>query len=413
MPWWPPRPASRSLRRKRLEAIVRAWPADPGPVLDAINAQCLDAQRRARGVPLEAHRREWYRAHLQFTTERFGELASTALWQGALRMLAGDRAAAYGLFRHARDLAEPHGGLARLYMGAWSIRPHETLFDWALAEPGRWPPGVAKEPQWKHGPGVQRADGPVTLFGSDTAYFKAFAADLVEDLNGKASTAHLHFHVVGWDAHCDELLAALRRAYAGPISASTEPYRYGTDYTYFATVRFLRAHQLLTRFGRAVYITDIDNRYRVRPESLFPALCGFDAGFKMVPAGRLFPWWGPSAGNLFLNSTPLGLQTARLLHAYVRRHFQPARYPRSWWFDQLALNELLAYLETAHADIRIVDLWQKDFELTEARPPAEVSTRKIKRGASGRHRRPGRVARRGERRAACPSRRPRADTGMR
>ncbi len=330
------------------------------PLIDHLIVQSLDAIFRMKSVA-GGEKRAHIRRLIGKYEDRFGERPGTLLFRGAAAQSAGNRAEAASAYTKAAEMSLPIG-LPRMYLGAHSVVLEP--FDWAAPKVSS---PIVKEQITLRKSASTRSSATIVV-GSDANYFIKFANFLLASLRQSHSVAPVHFHVVNWTDACEHVANALPE----PFSISTEVYPHATDWAYFATVRFLRARQIGEALG-PIYITDIDNQFVDNFDAILKHLHKYDAGFRMHYMGEWFPWWAPSGGNLWINSTPGGLSIASMLERYISLRFQPARY-LSWWFDQLALNEVYHQCGVSN----IVNLSDPSLSVSVARPYEEVKKLKAK-----------------------------------
>ncbi len=280
---------------------------------------------------------------------------------GARLMLLGDRTGAYAAFGAAADNARDDAFWPRKYLGCHSIRPYVHNPEWTETIP--CPPYFS--PISFH---AGKPRGPVVVSATcDGNYFCNLAEYLLLSIDSTDSTSDIHFHVINWTAQCAEVLSSMRLITGRNILISSENYEFSKDYTYFATCRFLRAAEFLAHFDRPLYLTDMDNRMVAAPEQT-EDLLKRDFGVRNNDWNRWIPWLGPNAGSVFINNTEHGGIFADNLSQYVRSRFI-VNSRRSWYFDQLCLNEVAEAIMATPAKFR--DL-SRGKQYSAARPAIET-----------------------------------------
>jgi hypothetical protein len=323
-----------------------------------------------RGARNDPRRREAVAAERDWLANRFGELPAVLLYRGAEAMLSNQRSDAFTFYIQAANEAG-ESGLSRMYVGAYSVRSTDVR-DWTEGGPKK-PIGCQKQISWLCEP-LEKGKICV-LVAADDAYFQKFGRLLYDNFRSLDRSSQIHFHVINWSDDCLKVLPANDRR----LSISHEKYRYVRDYTYFAAVRFFRALEIMSHLNVPLYITDIDNKFRASASEILEELRSHDAGFRFQENGLWFPWWGPSAGNTWLNYNAEGMIAAEWLRDYVGSRFVVNKPARTWWFDQLALNEIQNHAR--NCGYRIADLGQPHLAVSVARPRSEITDLKSKRRA--------------------------------
>jgi len=258
--------------------------------------------------------------------ERFSETKEYKVISGAIDMTVHDRVSAYRKFIEARQIP---GDWYGYYRGAENINPWSRRPKWLL--PRRRRSELRAPVRWIV-PG--RPSDLTVLTAGNSTYFARYASHLLSDL--AESTTPVHFHVVGWDGLCEQTLQKLDRR--AEISISAEPYPHDADVTYFASVRFFRAHDFIRALG-PLYISDLDNVFVRKPEEVRPLWGGADLVLKFTRTHAWLPWTSPNAGYVYIKDSIWGIETALLMANYVDHHFVPGA-GKNWYFDQLLLNEV-------------------------------------------------------------------------
>jgi tetratricopeptide (TPR) repeat protein len=161
-------------------------------------------------------------------------------------------------------------------------------------------------------------DGPLIAVSCDDVYFQRFVGDLLESI--AATLPHgggggVHVHVVNPSPETEAALDRWRTRL--PLGYSRERLDFsGWDdhrrTTYYACVRFLRWHQLLTRQSRPLVHVDADCTLRADLTSLSDGLRDADVGLLRDGRGRgptreitvCFAWFQPTeASRAFLSRT--------------------------------------------------------------------------------------------------------------
>ncbi len=300
--------------------------------------------------------------------QRFGKIPAVILFSGAQVMLRGDRKAAFEAYHEAAE-AIGETGLPRIYVGAYSIR-RDGNSDWVGDEPKR-PISSAASVTWRKDP--QRKSTICAYMAGDQKYFLKFARLIYESFRAVDSTSQIHFHVVNWSVACVDAFAGVND---DMLSFSSEEYRYERDYSYFAVVRFFRALEILEKLQVPLYVTDLDNKFISSMENIVAELSEFDAAFNSRAIQKMFPWWGPTAWNTYLNCNENGKRIAHLMRNYTGARFTIYNVAKTWWFDQLMLNEVETQAKAE--GLKLGSTTSRRFTITDPRRDAETAEMKKK-----------------------------------
>ncbi len=279
------------------------------------------------------------------------ELPHLRVQRGAAFYINGDRASAYQQFIKAANSPRP---LGRMFVGAYSINPYNEI-----ASIWNYQASTLQQVSALQWVKTQNngAGSPHIVFGCDARFFINFASDIYTNLYLTGNKAPVHFHVTNWSAQCSAIADSLDAS----ISTELAPH----DRTWFATSRFYRVAEFLKAFNAPVFVADIDIHFNKAPSSM-PG----DLAFRTTAVTHL-PWYSPTANCVYFSNTENGIKFAAYLRRYIATRFCFS-YPRTWWFDQLALNELLHASALSKMALIIGDVGG----LVSARHHSEVGARK-------------------------------------
>lgn len=350
--------------------ILRMVPVDNILITDRLLFQYYDCIfRESTGWEIHKCISELSRALEYF--DEFKNLPSHLMFSGALSMLKGDRELAYKFYSESSKVANSEfAGLPRMFLGGNSVL---TDIDWVGEN--------------KKLPGVQvlinqyfsRQDDEgagVIFFAADNKYFGSFKDFILDNLKKVNSKTAVHFHVVD----CNEAYKKLDPHEYGDYSVnySREDFKYFRDKTFFATSRFYRALEILNKYNKSIYISDIDNRFIQNPAEFFEKVKGFDIGLRFNKNGDWFPWWGPSAGSFYAANTDMGRTFLKHLKEYISAKFNVNKPSYTWWFDQLALNDVYHYCKENYPEMKFVNLNDHEYLLSVIRHDDELQSLKSK-----------------------------------
>lgn len=131
-------------------------------------------------------------------------------------------------------------------------------------------------------------------------------------------------------------------------------------------------------YNKNMYIGDVDNKFVCNPEDFFNKVKGFDVGLRFNKNGSWFPWWGPSAGSFYVANTEMGITFLKHLNEYISERFKVNQSRYTWWFDQLALNDVYHYCKENYPQMKFVNLSEAQYFLSVVRHDDEVQSLKSK-----------------------------------
>ncbi|RVT82067.1 hypothetical protein DXV76_18610 [Rhodobacteraceae bacterium CCMM004] len=351
----------------RLHEVLELHDGKVTGAVHRVAIELVDARWRTPGQMNDKARA--VRRELDFLRQKFGRIPAVLLYEGALAHRNQDREAAFALFRQAAEEMGDHL-LPRMYVGAYSLRTVDDS-DWADVTPSRII-GSTPDIDWRRPP--EKRSNICLYLAGDGNYFDTFARALYDDARRIDDACNVHFHVVNWNDTSDSQFDGVDDPL---LSISVEDYRYRRDHTYFALARFYRAAKVMERLDLPLYISDLDNVVSAPLSKAVADLADYDACFGNQSNQAWFPWWGPTAWNTYVNTTPNGRQLATWMHDYSVVRFTPNDGRKSWWFDQLMLNEVEHRAKTD--GMAVTSSRQPHLTLTRGRPHAEIAHLKAKR----------------------------------
>lgn len=262
---------------------------------------------------------------------------------------------AYRLYRRGRtDLASRFMGRVSRRFTAAQVAADFELRLWSMVRAGRRALGGVPDadsladafPPLELLAEPPAGAGPLLAVSCDDGYYRRFATGLLDSVEARAGGGvAVHVHVVN---PSPETLADLaRRGERLPLGVSREEVDFtGWDdhrrTTYYACIRFLRWHQLMTRWGRPLLHLDADCTLADDIGGLAALLAGADAG--LLRDGR---WRGPTREITVcfaaFQPTPRGRAFLALTAAYIGAFLREGR--GFWMLDQAAPFAVLDALE--------------------------------------------------------------------
>ncbi|KAA0680819.1 tetratricopeptide repeat protein [Azospirillum brasilense] len=269
---------------------------------------------------------------------------------------------AYRFYRRGRtDLASRFmRRIARRFTAAEVTADFELRL-WSMVRAGRWaldglpdadtllgafpPLELLAEPP--------AGSGPLLAVSCDDGYYRRFATGLLDSVEAQAGSVAVHVHVVN---PSPETLADLaRRRERLPLGTSREEVDFtGWDdhrrTTYYACIRFLRWHQLMTRWGRPLLHLDADCTLAGSLDTLAASLERADTGLL-----RDARWRGPTREITVcfaaFQPTPRGRAFLALTAAYIGAFLRERR--GFWMLDQAAPFAVLDALQRQEESLRV------------------------------------------------------------
>lgn len=266
--------------------------------------------------------------------ERLGETPHLAFLRGSLAYKAERYAEAFEAFDRARGMFDAGARAYHHYRGAHSLRPLPVLR--SVLETG----GVPERDFTMEAPGGFAEDLPILVIGVDQGYYDRYAARWFD---GTAGRVNVHFHVA--NPVQSRLLRAPHVRYSFETCPDASP-------AYFASMRFLHLHHLLTQYQSPLIVSDADAYLDGDPGALLRATQGYDVATTV--AGKVkthLPWRHLLAGIVMVRPTVQGyafLDAFRKLFAFLETNGGA-----QWWVDQAILSSCRILTEEKNAEARI------------------------------------------------------------
>jgi hypothetical protein len=191
---------------------------------------------------------------------------------------------------------------------------------------------------------------------SDARYFCRFGPTYISSLRATGSEIHAHFHIAAPDDAAYALITSMSKSHANiSFSFETPPLRIPA---YYASMRFLRAPFFIRHIADAFFLTDIDFRFRRKPDTCFDhsnfakidvalriydrirIIRSYDASNQEIYRyPRIYPWAQLPAGFVGVFATTKGEKAAGLLSLHMAQHLLQAmkNHSQFWWIDQNSL----------------------------------------------------------------------------
>lgn len=186
------------------------------------------------------------------------------------------------------------------------------------------------------------AEVPIMFLSCDYRFFTHFARAFLASINAVHPRAQVHVHVM--DAP-DDKIAEIAAFCAGLTSLTVAVSIERTPMpapVYYHAIRFIRQYQLLKRYGKPVWVLDVDALLNRDLKQVMEATAAVDiAG--TAHAGSWHPWIQFRAGFVAVNATDRGFAFSRLVAAYIADCH--AKDKLRWGIDQMALYGVYAFLK--------------------------------------------------------------------
>jgi len=196
---------------------------------------------------------------------------------------------------------------------------------------------------------------------ADSKYFIRYGEPYTKSLRKHDPDLPLLFHVMDLNDPARALFAKLQSRY-GNLFLSSETAVYPRPF-YYASVRLLRAYDIVSQAKRPVFFTDIDATFRTPTEPVFAYGQPFDLMLRMYDQPRLFgmqnknvimrypklePWGSVNAAALLFAPTETGFKTLdfarKLTAAFITK--SAGQNSTNWWIDQNVLCQFKRWLST-------------------------------------------------------------------
>jgi hypothetical protein len=201
---------------------------------------------------------------------------------------------------------------------------------------------------------------PVVFVACDTAYFFQHALHLAYSLHEtNAGKLDLHLHLYQPEQKVFTEIELLRQRVPGVsigVSAEYGPVPVAHAPSYYATVRFARAYQVLKQYRCELCMMDADALFNANWAS-FTARLAPDTELALAVPGTAPFWEKVLAGFVYCKPTPLAERFLAKVSQFILRNLELGRVV--WFTDQVALSacdDLLAPLnpEIQHIASQVV-----------------------------------------------------------
>jgi tetratricopeptide (TPR) repeat protein len=240
----------------------------------------------------------------------------------------------------------------------------------------------------------------ITYLSCNFQYFADFAVPLLRSFADRTPGGQVHVHIMdGTDEQLRAVTAVCADLSGVTTAVSTE--RPGVDKqgplvarAYYHSVRFIRFYQHLKRYGRTLWMMDVDALFNRNANEMYGAIGDRDAAFR-IRAGRMEPWNQFSAAIIGATGNPASLAYFRLIAAYLAQFHRKGEL--QWGIDQSAMYGAYMHLkderrepEVAFLDNRVMDqdytpegiVWFTAGKKKYARPGADGNVSLSKRDAA-------------------------------
>jgi tetratricopeptide (TPR) repeat protein len=190
--------------------------------------------------------------------------------------------------------------------------------------------------------------GPCLYLASDPVYFRKFTKPFLRALDEHGATCDVHVHLLDgdpamWQREAEDIAKLTRRRVSLSAEASDAADRYNNHArVYYHAIRFVRFYEALKRWGRPMWLLDVDVGLRGDPTALLAKLNTFDVAMR-GRACAFTSWSKLSACCVGVAPTARGLEYARLVAAYI----MDAKRTETWMWslDQMALFAAYVHLQ--------------------------------------------------------------------
>ncbi len=189
---------------------------------------------------------------------------------------------------------------------------------------------------------------PVMFAACDSKYFDKFADEFIELLQGFGP---IHIHIVNGDK--EKLKSFITERPTENISLSTERYNFNGGSPYFASVRFLRVGDVMSKFNRDVVMLDID----MGKLNDFDRLLEISRarGITLFKDLSIIPWLRHWATYIYYKNTDVTKAYQTIMKNTLLHTLDGAK----WFIDQSILNCVNQYCEDKLGESHIQYLEEK------------------------------------------------------
>jgi tetratricopeptide (TPR) repeat protein len=187
----------------------------------------------------------------------------------------------------------------------------------------------------------------VIYLSCNYAYFVDFARPMLLSLAARGKRPQVHLHIMDGTDDDWRTAKAFCAGLDAVIAISAERPRVDEigkleARCYYHAVRFLRLHHHLARYGKTLWLMDVDALINRDPRDMFAQMGEADVAFRARP-GRWEPWNQHNASVIAVRPTDAGRRYLRLIASYIS-HFHRANKLR-WGIDQLAMYGVYCHLK--------------------------------------------------------------------
>ncbi|PWC40475.1 hypothetical protein [Azospirillum sp. TSO35-2] len=176
----------------------------------------------------------------------------------------------------------------------------------------------------------------VVLVSVDGAYFKRYAPAQILNLHALHSSATVHYHIINGDDEVDRLIGRLRDTVGDmPVFFSREERALqgdAIDKPYYASSRFIIAHEVMMRHKANVIVCDADILFQDKPEDIVTFASDHDIAHTDYRGEPLCSRY--NASFVYFRQSKGGYLTLLMMADFLRTNFE--RY-YLWMIDQVAL----------------------------------------------------------------------------
>lgn len=202
-------------------------------------------------------------------------------------------------------------------------------------------------------------NNPTILVTCDKRYYSAFNEKIISSIKQNADCpANIHFHIV--DSEYNETIDYINKEVHKNIGTSVSIERTKiNDKAYFASVRFIRASEIIKLLNDDILVMDADAYIHKPLQVFYDFINGYDIGlFDTRGPWGMVPWRKYWAGCMYIANSTAGLQFASILknaHFYLWSYHRP-----NWWIDQNAIYYAVKFINQNTGKFKIQQL--RDFK---------------------------------------------------
>jgi len=207
--------------------------------------------------------------------------------------------------------------------------------------------------------------GSVLYLACNFGYFLDFAMPFLLSIDTVAPSSQVHLHVMDVTSieigHVSQFCETLRNVTVAITAENSGIAKNEITEArcYYHAIRFVRLYHFLMRYGRPIWMMDVDALLHRDISPLFDLAQNADVAFRIRP-GRWEPWNQFNASVICVSPTLRGLEYSRYIACFIVHFFQ--RKQLRWGIDQLAMYLVYQHLKRNNCEPTVYPLNDKEVD---------------------------------------------------